>query len=196
MNARSLRAVRGFAAAGIATLLAAVSHTIGGGDAPPAAVIVSMVLLSAPIATALVGRRLNPARVLIAVLLSQIAFHAAFSLVGGRSAAAASSMMHDHDAMTVPLLEQAVAVPPSSLMLTAHVLAALLSTVLLYRGERAIRSLLVLVIDRLAARTRGIAPHERRLRRAPASTSLRRPRLALLSDAIARRGPPPVSLLP
>lgn len=199
MNARSSRALRGVAAAAIATVLAAVSHTIGGGTAPPLAVILSMTLLAAPFATAIVGRRLTLWRLSAAVLLSQIAFHTAFSVVGDLSETGTTdiaSASHVHGQLTLPLLDQTVSVPTSPLMLIAHVVAAGVSAAILYRGERALQALLALVIDLLATRTREIAPLEGHEAREDPASALPALRAALLADVISRRGPPVAPLLP
>jgi hypothetical protein len=199
VNARSSRALRGVTAAAIATFLAAVSHTIGGGTAPPLAVILTMTLLAAPFATAIVGRRLTLWRLSAAVLLSQIAFHTAFSVVGdlsGTGTTDIASTSHVHGQLTLPLLDQTVSAPTSPLMLTAHLAAAAVSAAILYGGERALRALLSLVIDLLATRALEIASLERHEACRTLPSALPVIRAALLSDVIARRGPPSIRLFP
>ncbi|MET0674113.1 MAG: hypothetical protein ABWY37_11535 [Microbacterium pygmaeum] len=195
MTARSLRAVRGVTAAAVATFLAAVSHTLGGGTAPSFPVIAAVALLAAPMATAIVGSRLALWRLAIAVALSQIAFHTAFSVVAGMSpTGSVTSMAHDHTQAALSSAAPSMGATASPLMLLAHAIAAIVSIVILHRGERAARTLLRLVVDVLAARTGEIVPPEGMGMPGPAASVPVRVPLTRLSEVILRRGPP-VSLV-
>jgi hypothetical protein len=59
MNSRASRAVRGTALAAVATLLAAVAHTLGGGAAPSPLFCGVLLVFAAPLAIALAGARIS-----------------------------------------------------------------------------------------------------------------------------------------
>ncbi|GGH46715.1 hypothetical protein [Microbacterium album] len=148
MTARQQRALRGAVAAGVATLLAAVSHTIAGGPAPTALLVVAVTLLLTPLAAAVVGPRPSLPRLSGAVAVSQVAFHAAFEWIGGPAAAggvAATSGHGHHHHAAAPLLEHALlgsgAPGDAALMPVAHAAAALLTIALLWRGEQLLRAI-------------------------------------------------------
>lgn len=75
MNARQLRLVRAAAVSSVATLLAALSHTLGGGAVPHMLLILAVATLLTPLSALLVGIRESRGRVAIAVFLGQAAFH-------------------------------------------------------------------------------------------------------------------------
>ena len=205
MTARSLRAVRGVTAAAIATVLAAVSHTLGGGSAPSAGLILAITLMAAPLATALVGPRLTLWRLTTAVLMSQIAFHAAFSTFGSEAGAGMVASAHQHGS-SARALPSTDAIPPAPnaitavfsadpLMVGVHVAAAIVSIALLHRGEHALRCLMAMVIDVVARRSSvPVSSHRPAL---PATASaLAIPVSTPLTTSIRRRGPPTALLLP
>ena len=202
MTARSLRAARGVAATAIATLLAAVSHTLGGGTAPSAVLILAVTLCAAPLATALVGRRPRLWRLASAVLLSQIAFHLAFSVLGDVGAAGTAMSGHEHGSTGPALLPAdgvvggtAAVFSGDPLMIGAHLGAALVSIAVLHRGEHALRALIALVVDLVARRLSVPVSTDRPVLRAAASTPAR-PVRTPLTTSIRRRGPPFALLLP
>ena len=80
MTPRHARALRGATAAWVATIVAATSHTMAGGGAPSLALVVSLGILTSPVAVLLVGRRPRAWRVGLTVLASQVFFHVAFAL--------------------------------------------------------------------------------------------------------------------
>ncbi len=82
MTSRQLRLVRGAAASTAATIIAAVSHTIGGGAAPHPLLIVALSVFLTPVAALLVGRRANIIRLGAAVVLAQTVFHVLFAALG------------------------------------------------------------------------------------------------------------------
>ncbi|MFC7403382.1 hypothetical protein [Citricoccus sp. GCM10030269] len=151
--------MRGWAAALIATLLAAGSHTVaassGHHDAGPAPVVWILTLaLAGLLCTALAGRALSWWRLGLAVGASQLLFHWLYSMAAvplpatgltdphaaaGHGAAAHASVtdaVATHGAVT-----HAAATHPASAdhlsmaMVCAHVLAAVGTVVLLRRGE-------------------------------------------------------------
>ncbi|WP_101846266.1 hypothetical protein [Zhihengliuella sp. ISTPL4] len=189
MTPRQLRFLRAAAVSAIATLLAAVSHTIGGGAAPHPLLIAAVAALFVPLSAALVGGRSSRARVAVAVFLAQAAFHLLFQLLGAPTADDATGLAaHAHHLDLSALGPLSPAPGPGALMLSAHVIAAVLTTLLLWHGESVLRTI---------ARWFRAA-----LRRAVASAAmtpapprpLRSAVLPPLDDAVtmevSRRGPP------
>ncbi len=91
MTSRQLRFLRAAAVSAIATLLAAVSHTLAGGAAPHPLLIAAVAVLFVPLSAAVAGGRPSRARVAVAVLLAQAAFHLLFQLLGAPTAGARPS---------------------------------------------------------------------------------------------------------
>ena len=138
MTPRQLRLLRAACASGIATLLAAVSHTIGGGAAPHALLVVALSALLTPPAALLIGIRPRRARVAATVLASQGAFHTVFLLLGAPTGSGRIGA-HEHH-LDVTLLEPlSPATNPDAAMLGSHVVAAVLTTLLIWHGERLLR---------------------------------------------------------
>ncbi|GAA5211248.1 hypothetical protein [Microbacterium kyungheense] len=191
MTPRHARALRGTAAAAVATLVAATAHTLAGGGPPAPALVAAVGVLAAPFGVAMVGRRLSAWRIAVSVLASQVLFHLAFALTAG----ADPSAPHAHH-VTVLVggggpagAERFAAIAlPDTAMLLAHVLAAVATVAGLYGGERMLRAL-GRGIRSLLARVRVAPPPpspalvaaqgERRIR--PARTAL---------SGVSRRGPP------
>ena len=148
MTDRQLRALRGAAASGAATVLAAVSHTVGGGTAPAPLLVVAMAAVLMPPAVMLMGRRMSLPRLIATVLSSQAAFHLAFAALGAPTtepAFTADHAGHVHD-VSASLAESTSGAPfllgqTGAAMLAAHALSALLTIALLWRGERALRAI-------------------------------------------------------
>lgn len=136
MNARQLRLVRAAAVSSVATLLAALSHTFGGGAAPHPLLIVAVATLLTPFSTLLVGTRQSRGRVASAVFVAQAAFHLLFQALGSPTGAdTLGGVGHAHH-LNLDLLGPAMsATSPSTMMLVAHVAAAALTTLLVWHGE-------------------------------------------------------------
>lgn len=138
MTSRQLRLLRGSAASSIATIIAAVSHTIGGGASPHPLLIVALSVFLAPMAALLVGPRPNILRLSAAVLLSQAVFHVLFTALGATVAPTIMGTGHHH-VMTLGPIGESVA--PDAGMMGAHVVAGVLTIVLLARGESVLRAI-------------------------------------------------------
>ncbi|WP_448238646.1 hypothetical protein [Microbacterium paulum] len=191
---RGARAVRGTVAAGTAVLIAGTAHTLSGGGAPPAWLMVGIAILAAPLCMLLVGRRASRRGLAAAVAAAQLALHAAFAAVG--SAAPTTGGVHDamaaHAAHThlLPFLTNTASAldPAASLMTLGHAVATLVTFAALAWGERL-----------LAAVARGIlrvlrparAPRPARPASAPALFLPRHTAAeALFLHSVTRRGPP------
>lgn len=137
---RAARVVRGSAAASGATFVALLSHVAGGGAMPGWLGIAVPLVLSVMIATLLAGRRMSVWRLALTVAFSQALFHVLFVVgTGGQAVAVAA---HDHAAPAVLPVAEAIAMPwPAATMWLMHGVAAVVTTLLLHRGERAARHL-------------------------------------------------------
>lgn len=199
MSTRSARVSRGLAAAVFATIAAAVSHTLAGGDAPSTVGLVLALAFSAMVSIALTGRRLSLPRLAAAVVSSQFAFHTLFGTMGAGSGVVVSSGHHE----ALSLAEGASAVTThahgtDAWMWTAHAVAAALTILALRYGERAfwaLRDTAALFLARIlrALPQVPVAVHTDAHRRVPGAAFV--PRLViLLRSCLLFRGPPVSSL--
>ncbi|MFF1541224.1 hypothetical protein ACFVWL_14170 [Microbacterium sp. NPDC058269] len=190
MNDRQLRLVRAAAVSSVATLLAALSHTLGGGAAPHVLLILAVATLLTPLSALLVGVRESRTRVAVAVFLGQAAFHLLFQALGSPTGTTptAGGGGHSHHLDLALLGSASPTAAPGTLMLFAHVVAAVLTTLLVWHGE-ALVQVVARWVDALFRRASTVAP-----------TMHRRPRRlrsitiaifdASVSVAVPRRGPP------
>jgi hypothetical protein len=189
VNDRQLRLVRAAAVSSVATLLAALSHTLGGGAAPHVLLILAVATLLTPLSALLVGIRESRTRVAVAVFLGQAAFHLLFQALGsptGTTPTAGGGHSHHLDLALLGSASPTAA--PGTLMLFAHVVAAVLTTLLVWHGE-ALVQVVARWVDALFRRASTVAPtaHRRppRLRSITIATFD-----AAVSVAVPRRGPP------
>lgn len=152
MSQRGARTARGLTAAAVATLLAGLSHSIGGGVGAQVPVGVGTVVafaFAAMVCVALAGRTLSLARLAASVILSQLAFHGLFAVSGSSLQVTTNPAAH-HDT-AAHLMQQlgtggVVAqmaghtAHDGTAMILAHILAAVVTIAALYRGERAARA--------------------------------------------------------
>lgn len=181
MRARRLRVLRGSGAAFVATTIAATAHTVSGGGAPPAWLLLAVIILATPIAATLIGARPSAWRLTAAVAAAQVLLHTAFAAIGTDAPAALHG--HSHDLISLA----AVAAPGAASMTAGHLIAAALTIALLATGERM-----------LTALARGIRRHLRvpSVTVRPIAAVVRqdfahpRPHSALVLTSVSRRGPP------
>lgn len=186
MTPRHARTLRGAAAAWVATIVAATSHTLAGGGAPAPVLVGVVGILAWPVGIALVGRRISIWQVGAAVAASQLLFHIAFAVAAGADPSAATGHVH-HIALSGA--GTAAAVVPSVPMLLAHALAAVATVFGVYGGERMLRALargIRSVLRRAEVALR--SPHTLLRRVVGALASAPAPGV-VLSD-LSRRGPP------
>lgn len=191
MTSRQLRLLRGALVSSSATLIAAVSHTLGGGMSPhPLLILALSALLTAP-GAALVGIRRSRARVATAVILAQAAFHVVFATLGSPTAlrAAAGGAHAHHGETSMPDAVAQVTASGTS-MLSAHVLAALVTTLLVWHAEAIVRAI-TRWFRALLLRFTASAPRIHERPAALRSADLP-PFDITVSAALSRRGPPPV----
>lgn len=187
MHARHSRALRGTASAAVATWIAAVSHTLGGGVFPAPALLLVVTALAAPLAVALAGRRLGLGRLALTVVGTQVLLHVAFAATAGLDPAAPSRHVHSGP---LPLGGGFASVIPDPGMAVAHVFAAVLTIAVLHRGEQALRAIargVRRVLGRPTVQTSN--PFVTRPVRLPAR-AVAVPRPLRFTTVVSRRGPP------
>ncbi|WP_255266105.1 hypothetical protein [Microbacterium hominis] len=185
---RRLRALRGTAAAAIATTLASTGHTFGGGAAPSLWLLVAVTVLAAPLAVAMVGRRRSLPRLAAAIATAQIALHTAFAVVGGAAPVTPAGHEHVMPGVAIGVATTHAGGHLTAAMLIGHLVAALVTIALVAYGERLL-AMIARGVRRLLARTGVTAPGPRP--RAHAAPTDRRIALPLfLLSALRRRGPP------
>lgn len=192
---RRQRALRGAVAATVATLVAATAHTLAGGGAPPWWLLLSLALLTSPIAVGLIGRRPSMRGTAASVVAAQLALHVAFAAVGaGDPTAAAPGTGHaghaGAPAVGIALGRSFAAGGHLHLdagMIAAHLVAAAATILLLTHGERLVRAI-ARGIQRVLRRALPVlAPPS-----APASRvdAVLAPVAAVFLSVLSRRGPP------
>lgn len=139
---RALRVARGSAGAAGATLLAALSHSIAGGDMSWLA-IVATTLVALPLCTALAGRVGSLWRLTAAVISAQFLFHWSFAGLGISASASGAALLgggpgsaHGAHHLALETFTPS-AMGADTLMWLLHAVAAILTIGLLHRGERA-----------------------------------------------------------
>ncbi|MGH3691527.1 MAG: hypothetical protein ACRDT7_15355 [Microbacterium sp.] len=188
MNARQLRLLRAAAVSSVATLIAALSHTVGGGAAPHPLLILAVATLITPLSAPLVGVRQSRTRAAVTVFLGQAAFHVVFQALGAPTGIPAGGGGHAHHLDLAQLAAASPVAAPGAMMLFAHAVAAVLTTLLVWHGEAVVRAV-ARWVEALFRHAVVVAP----------AAHLRPPRLrsitiasfdAAVSVAIPRRGPP------
>ncbi|WP_417508429.1 hypothetical protein [Microbacterium sp.] len=185
MTSRQLRLVRGAAASSVATILAAVSHTIGGGTAPHPLLIVALGVFVTPIAALLVGSRPSLVRLSATVLLSQTVFHTLFVALNATATPTIAGAGHNHVLALGPPTDTVAA---DAGMLGAHIIAAVFTIALLWRGESLLRAIARWMRSALRARV----PHLQTTWPVPASIAVTARTIiqAIRVGDLSRRGPP------
>lgn len=192
MSIRQLRLLRGASASTVATMIAALSHTFGGGSLPHPLLMLTVSVLLTPVAALLVGARVRLPGLTAAVTATQVVFHGLFEVVGGITPTGLALGGHQHGAVVLHIDPGASA--PSLLtaspgMLAAHAAAAVVTVVLLRRGELLVQTIARWV--RALLRTPQPAPSPGdATTRVPVSRTVPRAPSRLLDDCAWRRGPP------
>lgn len=130
MQSRWARVGRGTVGAAVATMVAALSHTLAGGMPPSWFGVAVTFVLAASAGSVLAGRTVSWWRLTASVGLGQGLFHLLFAGMGSPTQA-----VHDHAATMVALA------PHGGGMVWAHVIAGALTIVALRYGEQAFWSL-------------------------------------------------------
>lgn len=154
MTRRQRLALRGAGASFTANLVAAVSHTVGGEQAPAPLIVVGMMALLWPPAMLLMGSRPRPGRIAATVIVAQAAFHTVYAALGFPSSPALGGAAGHggHGGHAHLTLGVGAAVDISPLMVGAHVVAAAVTFAVLVFGERTIDAIRSWTIATLRAR--------------------------------------------
>lgn len=185
--------LRGFVGATVATFVALASHVWVGGGMPGMLGVAVPWLLSLTACTLLAGRRLSLIRLSASVLASQLLFHALFVL--GSITPRGGLAPHVHGASPMVFAADGPQlVPEDAGMWLAHIAAAVLTIVMLHRGELVLVALLE-AASIVAAWLRRIGVVPAAVRQRPPTrmrwSSLPAPRVgAPHLAAVRRRGPP------
>lgn len=204
MSSRGARVARGFAAAGVATLVAALFHLAGGGQPPSALALTLSLIFSSLGSIALVGKRVAAWRLTLSVLVSQFLFHALFTLSPSATFSGMPADGHLHAGMHLTMVggstsATGMAIPAmifgeSPWMWLSHGAAALLTIAVLLHGERtqlAVARYAFFVLSRLVDSVASVqAEPLRRLTAPPVDTLRALCRLDTVLDGRPRRGPP------
>lgn len=193
---RGARTARGAAISLAATLLAAASHAIAGGEVTALSILATTVF-ALPVSMAIVGQRPALWRLTIAVGIAQFLYHwcfAGFGLLSGQGNASAPTSLHaahmlQGDAFVPDLATAAAA---GTAMWLSHALAAVITIALLYRGEVAYRLVAQLVRRVLPSMRIAVVAVPRPVAVTPTSP-VETPRWLAHLTAITHRGPPAVS---
>lgn len=191
MSIRQLRLLRGASASTVATMIAALSHTFGGGSLPHPLLMLTVSVLLTPVAALLVGARVRLPGLAAAVTATQVVFHGVFEVVGGITASGLALGGHQHGPLVLqfnPGAADPSLISASPGMLAAHVAAAAVTAVLLWRGELLVQTIARWV--RALFRTRQPVRSFGDGTRIPVSRTVPRAASRLLDDCAWRRGPP------
>lgn len=184
----------------MATLAALLTHVAGGGLMPSGLGILLAWTLTVVVSTVLTGRRISFVRLAIAIALSQVVFHALFVFGAvGASGLDTSAQAHHHHMTALPALSAGTlaALQADAAMWIWHGFAAVITTAVLYRGERTVQQLAVLARQvaqwtqrTLARRVSVPEPHSGLPRLSPAATAEFRITGGVFTTSLRRRGPP------
>ncbi|MGK9149036.1 hypothetical protein KXS11_15500 [Plantibacter flavus] len=200
MTERWARVVRGAAAALFATFSAALSHTLGGAAAPSMFVLLIGGTFALLVCVLLAGRRISAVGVAASVLVSQLGYHALFTLVPSTAAATVTSTgtigsgnWHQHG--VVEFASSGVAtsahVHAGPTMWGAHLVAAVATIAAILFAERVVRAAIAALAVRVLARRAAVlhlVPSPRRVRWARVNERPRNLGVVLLH--LRHRGPP------
>lgn len=191
---RQARVARGAVGALAATLLAAASHGLAGGDLSAFAVIATTAV-ALPICVALAGRVGSLWRLALGVSAAQFLYHWAFAGIGlgmGTAEGASPAPLHAAHLNMVASFSADLGTAGSAdaIMWIGHAIAAALTVALLHRGERAVIGLLRLVARAIPRRVPApVAIVGPRPLKPLVFRSRLRVRIAAL-QAMSHRGPP------
>lgn len=202
MGTRWGRVARGWIVALFATVIAVCSHTIAGGVGVSGIGVLVSLVFSGFVCLALAGRSLSRVRLSIAVAVSQFAFHLVFSFLAAPASATAAvtlpGMNHMTDAATqLSALDSGshsgTMASADAAMWFAHAMAAVLTMLVLFKGESAFWALVaftrVAVIRFLIAVVPTLLPP-----RKPSAVAVDRAALPratrLFLSTLRHRGPP------
>lgn len=194
------RAVRAAVFAAVCVVLAALGHVMMSTHNVPAWALSAGLVVTGAVGWCLTDRERGLALIVTVVVAAQAVLHSAFSLAQSASGESASLDMHTTMAMgsmqtdSMRMADSPAGSTPSTGMLVAHLLAALLCGFWLARGEKAAFRILRILAGRLAAPLRLLlalpAPMDRPSLHGRGLYSDRAPHSLRLVHVITSRGPP------
>ena len=197
MTTRWARFARGWLAALFSTLVAAVSHTLAGGDGPSIVSLAIALAFAGITCIALTGKSVSLVRLAASVALSQVAFHTLFSTISTSAVPVhvVDGTAHDHGTTAVLLAgTPGAAHHTDGWMWLGHAVAALVTVLALRYGEGAfwrLREIAALFVRTVIA-AQPVAPLLPRVIRRPRAVGhlfvphIRR----ILRSSLGLRGPP------
>jgi hypothetical protein len=186
------RLARAAVVGGATVFLAAGAHVAGGGALPDPLIVVGILALVLVPAIALAGRKISVVGMLGMLGAGQLGLHWAFDALSVSASAApppSTSHVHVLAALSAPSTSDHLH-GDSTLMLVGHILATIVTALVLARGEQALWALLAWLtplVRLLAAAAPHPAPALPAFSEEPLPPAWRTLRLP------ARRGPPPSS---
>jgi hypothetical protein len=159
MQSRGARSLRGLAAGLWATTTAAVSHAAAGGALPAPSILLLAVMFATIVCIALAGVTISAVRLLMAVSISQLAYHLVFSALGSH-ALVSRGTAHDHSALGLPLsVINESHDHASAIMVLMHALAGGATYAAFLFGERTFWSITSTALVAIAALLRPFTTH-------------------------------------
>lgn len=194
------RLARGWLAGILSTSLAGLSHYATDAATPDLLLLLIAVAGASMVCVLLAGHRMGPLRVAVAVGVSQGAYHALFSVPAHASCAGAegTGLEHaHHGAASAAVLDPVGCATPAAYghqpMVAAHLLAAVVTYLMVRHGEKAwwalVDALRTQVVHVLAL-VLPVTPAARPVRRAGEFFHRELHDLASARAVILRRGPP------
>lgn len=195
------RLVRGWLAGMLSTTVAGASHYAADASTPNPLLLLIAAATAGLVCVLLAGARMGSVRVGAAVVVSQGAYHALFSVPSLTPCTSAGGTAHAHHGAaaihTTPSLEATSCLVPLALghspMLAAHLLAAVVTFLILRHGERSWWGLVDALRTRLPqvlALVLPLIPAARPDRRGGEFFHHGLRDLALARAVVSRRGPP------
>lgn len=179
------RVTRAVALTAVTVVLAASAHAAAGGALPSLWALLALTVPTACVAALITRRRLSTPLVLGLLGGGQFALHQGFSVLASAGHCGAGHSGHH---VVVSACSSAPHHDPSPGMLAAHVVATLLTGLLLARGEQVLWALVTRLHPRLPLLQRLNLPVAPRLARTP-EPLFARPRTVSAAVPV-RRGPP------
>lgn len=197
MSSRWARVARGFLVAALSVFVATLSHVAAGGSAP-GTIGLGIALTFATLASiAVSGRRPSLLRLATAVAVSQFAFHLLFSVGASTTSQFHQAGHHGAVSVTTGAVSDGMQMNHADgWMWASHAVAAVLTTLFLWRGERAMwtvlaaasRHLFVVLIGAFVVLP--VRPVAASLTAVPASVRTLRDDLGVVLSTLRHRGPP------
>jgi hypothetical protein len=203
VSSRWARIARGCVAALISTFLAALSHVVVDGGGPGVGGLALAAAFAVLVCITLAGKTLSTRRLALAVIMSQLMFHALFSVGASISPPTTLSNMDGMSSIQgmadgpTALNDLSAVAWPLGWMFLAHVLAVVATIAVLRRGEETFWALSSWALIRIRAVTRsGLSSHPVLLDGTRSSPAIIESRPSFVADlapfgkSIRRRGPP------